>query len=349
MNVLVAIDSWKGCLTSREANEAVRRALLSVHPDSNVQCITVSDGGEGFLDAIEPTGKWTRISEEVLDPLLRPIQAQYLFDGETAVIEMAQACGLALLREEERNPLLASSYGTGQLIADAVRRGAHNIIIGLGGSATSDCGRGMLKALETLFPTLPHNGEGVSFTIATDVTNPLLGPSGAAHVFAPQKGATPQMVEELEARAQAFAQESARLHGRDLSEEPGAGAAGGLGYALMQYLGARRVSGVDFVLDKVLPHAKIKEASLIITGEGHADRQTLMGKLPMGILQRAQSYDIPVVLLAGQLSDRDTLLSSGFSQVLPVTPPDTPLAEALRPEVALRNINATIANATLPE
>lgn len=344
MSILVAIDSWKGCLASREVNEVVRNALLSVRPDAKVLCATVSDGGEGFLEAVEATGKWNRMSVEVLDPLLRPIQTQYLFCKDNAVIEMAQASGLALLREEERNPLVASSYGTGQLIAHAVRCGAHNIVVGLGGSATSDCGKGMLKALEEAFGTLDAL-RNVHFTVATDVTNPLTGALGAAHVFARQKGATPQMVEELESRAQCFARESALLLGHDLSEEPGAGAAGGLGYALMQYLNAQRVSGVDFVLDKALPHTTLQNVSLIITGEGHADRQTLMGKLPVGILRRAQSHDIPVVLIAGQVSDRDALLSAGFAQVLSVTPPDMPLSKALRPDVARRNITTCISKA----
>lgn len=344
MSILVAIDSWKGCLASREVNEVVRNALLSVRPDAKVLCATVSDGGEGFLDAVETTGKWERTSVEVLDPLLRPIQAQYLFYKDNAVIEMAQASGLALVREEERNPLAASSYGTGQLIAHAVRRGAHHIVVGLGGSATSDCGRGVLNALEEAFGTLDAL-RSVQFTIATDVTNPLLGPSGAAHIFAPQKGATPQMVEELESRAHFFAIESARLLGRDFSQKPGAGAAGGLGYALMQYFNAQRVSGVDFVLDKALHPTTLQNVSLIITGEGHADRQTLMGKLPVGILRRAKSHNIPVVLIAGQASDHEALLSAGFAQVLSATPPDMPLSEALRPDVARRNITTCISKA----
>jgi glycerate kinase len=204
-----------------------------------------------------------------------------------------------------------------------------------------------LNALEEAFGTLDAL-RSVQFTIATDVTNPLLGPSGAAHVFAPQKGATPQMVAELETRAQRFAQESAHLLGRDLSQEPGAGAAGGLGYALMQYLDAKRVSGVDFILDKALPHTTLHNVSFIITGEGHADRQTLMGKLPIGVLHRAKAHNIPVVLIAGQASDREALLSAGFAQVLSVTPTGMPLSEALRPEVARRNITTCITEANLP-
>lgn len=376
MNVIIAIDSLKGCLTSCQANEAAREAVWERWPDAEVVCLPVSDGGEGFLDAVaslvslhEGGGSWQRITVEVLDPLMRPIQADYLIslppgesEGGIAVIELAQASGLALLKPEERNPLIASSYGTGQLIADALRHRPREIVVGLGGSAISDCGRGMLEALPSSSFSLPK------FLIATDVTNPLLGPQGAAHTFARQKSApslSPQtlsaMVDELEARASAFASESARLLGHDCSREPGAGAAGGVGYALMQYLGAQRLSGIDYVLDLARFDDLLSTADLIITGEGHADRQTLMGKLPMGILRRAKSFtasrlrlpggtstpSVPnVILVAGQVSDSEALLSAGFSCILPITPPDMPLSEALRPEVARRNIQEAIKRAS---
>lgn len=342
--VLVAMDSMKGSLTSLQANEAVRAALLHRWPACEVRCLTVSDGGEGFLDAVEASGTWQRMALDVCDPLMRRVRAYYLINKEQAVIEMAQASGLCLLSAEERNPLTASTYGTGQLIADALRRGATHITVGLGGSATSDCGQGMLEALQPLFtPSL--GGWRGRFFIATDVTNPLLGQQGAAHTFARQKAApdmTPAeldaMVEELESRASAFAAESAARLGHDCSGEAGAGAAGGVGYALMQYLGAQRVSGIDFVLDMANFDNCLSDADLVITGEGHADRQTLMGKVPMGILRRAQSRGVPVVLLAGRVSDREALLEAGFAQVCAVTPSTMPLEQALRPEVAQRNI-----------
>lgn len=373
MNVLIAIDSWKGCLKSRDANEAACRGVLARWPDADVRSIEVSDGGEGFLEAISsvlsasPEGgtDWQRITVDVLDPLMRPIKADYLYrengmgrsfcppgDGGmgwqivpphggnrrgSAIIEMAQASGLTLLGAEERNPLVASSYGTGQLIADALRRGATDIVVGLGGSATSDCGRGMLEALKGL------RIENGGLRIATDVTNPLLGPDGATYVFAPQKGASRQMLPELEARAQAFAADSALLCGRDCSCEPGAGAAGGMGYALMQYFGARRVSGIDFLFDLAGFDDLLAKADLVVTGEGRADRQTLMGKVPMGVLRRAQVHGVPVVLVAGQVSDRDALLRAGFAQVLCVNPPESPIEECLRPEVATSRIGETMA------
>lgn len=337
-DVIIAIDSWKGCLTSSEANEAALRGVQTRFPNASIQCITVSDGGEGFLDAVEATDNYQRVTVNVFDPLMRPIRADYLICGNQAVIEMAQASGLHLLKPEERNPLVASSYGTGQLIADAISRGATDIIIGLGGSATSDCGRGMLNALNKA--RFPFFGEsGVRFTIATDVTNPLLGSQGATYVFALQKTSpslssksVTDLLKELEARSQEFASTNAQKHGYDCSNASGAGAAGGLGYAFMQYLGARRISGAEFVI-RNLPRGRV-----VITGEGRADSQTLMGKLPFIILQKAKSQGIPVILLAGQVNDREALLSAGFSQVLCVNPQDCPLEECMRPDVASARI-----------
>ena len=204
MKFVVAIDSLKGCLSSVEANAAVRKSLLRCHPDAEVVCIPVSDGGEGFLDALQPTGQWERITLSVCDPLMRPVVAAYLLSGHRAVIEMAQASGLQLLQEEERNPMTATTYGTGQLIADAVRRGAREIVVGLGGSATSDCGQGILQALYDAFGNLDALRD-IRFIIATDVENPLVGSQGAVYTFARQKGATEEMLPLLEARSRSFA------------------------------------------------------------------------------------------------------------------------------------------------
>ena len=397
MKVIIAIDSFKGCLNSQEANEAARLGVRKVWPDAEVVTVPVSDGGEGFLTAFQAafdathiapvtkghdhaaaardgfacTGElsdqraqnpadWDsgelrkkkseaqRIVLQVHDPLMRPVRACYLLKGETAVIEMAQASGLNLIGPSERNPLLTSSYGTGELVADAIGRGAKRIIVGLGGSATSDCGKGMLRALADFCDKghsdqkqpsgylLPFLGKEVSLVIATDVRNPLCGPQGAARMFAPQKGATPAMVELLEAQAVAFARESAQLLGYDRSQEPGAGAAGGLGYAFMQYLHADCRSGVQLLLDMLNFRRLAQDADLIITGEGSADRQTLMGKLPFGVLQ--QAGDVPVWLIAGRISHRDELLQAGFACVDCINPPDLPAEAALQKEVACQNI-----------
>ena len=258
---------------------------------------------------------------------------------------MAQASGLTLLAEHERNPLRASSYGTGQLIAHAVRQGARHIIVGLGGSATSDAGQGMLRALIDSFAPRGDWDDikelrAVRFTMASDVRNPLCGPQGAAHVFGAQKGATAEMMEQLDARARRFAQEAAARFGFDRSQDEGAGAAGGLGYALLQYLNAESRSGIDLLLEAAAFDRMAREADLIITGEGSADRQTLMGKLPMGILHHAQG--IPVCLIAGRVTDRNLLLQAGFTRVECINPPGIPLAEAMHPEVARHHICQTV-------
>ena len=337
MKVVVAIDSFKGCLTSTEANEAAAEGVRSACPDAEVVEIPVSDGGEGFLDACHAALGGALVEARVSDPLMRPIVARYLLRDDLAVIEMAQASGLMLLTKEERNPLVASSYGTGQLVTDAVRRGARHIVVGLGGSATSDAGMGMLDAIHQAHDIAL---EEVQFTIATDVRNPLCGENGAAYVFAPQKGATPEDVVALDERARRFAEDSARRFGYDRSEVAGAGAAGGLGYAFMQYLNASCKSGIEWLLEIVEFDCVAKDADLIITGEGSADRQTLMGKLPMGILQRAGN--VPVCLIGGRICDCEALLSAGFSKVLCINPDGIAPEEAMRREVTMRNIRNTV-------
>ena len=344
MKVIAAIDSFKGCLSSMEANKAAAEGIRSVCPDAEIVEVPVSDGGEGFLEAFHAAIGGQLIEVPVRDPLMRPISARYLLHGKEAVIEMAQASGLTLLSALERRPLLATSYGTGQLVADAVKRGARHVIVGLGGSATSDAGTGMLRALIDAFARRGRWDDiqelrTVRFTIASDVRNPLCGENGAAHVFAPQKGATTDDVLQLDARARTFADASARHFGFDRSLEPGAGAAGGLGYAFMQYMDADCRPGILLLLDTIRFGEIVKDADLVITGEGSADRQTLMGKLPMGILQ--QSHGIPVSLIAGRIADRSELLQAGFARVECINPDGLSLEEAMRKEVAIRNIHAT--------
>lgn len=345
MKVIVSIDSFKGCLTSKEANQAATEGIKSICPNAEVIQVPVSDGGEGFTEAFHAAIGGELVEITVRDPLMRPVSAKYLLKDKLAVIEIAQASGLTLLTKEERNPMVATSYGTGQLVADAVRRGAEHIIVGLGGSATSDAGIGMLRALIENFA---KHGEWddieelkhVRFTIASDVKNPLCGENGAAHVFAPQKGATPKMVLQLDKKARKFADVSAKHFGYDRSETEGAGAAGGLGYAFLQYMNADCKPGIELLLDTIKFREIVKDADLVITGEGSADRQTLMGKLPMGILQ--QSGDVPVCLIAGRISDKEELLKAGFAHVECINPEGITLEEAMRKEVATRNISDTV-------
>ena len=347
-------------MTSVEANGAAAEGIKELHPDAEIVQVPVSDGGEGFLEAIHAAigGKVQEVI--VRDPLMRPITAKYLLQGEEAFIEIAQASGLTLLTPEERNPMVATSYGTGQLVADAIRRGAKYIIVGLGGSATSDAGIGMLRALIESLPPAPSKRGGVhgwddvtgikdvTFTIATDVKNPLCGENGAAYIFAPQKGATPDMARQLDERARKFAEVSAKHFGYDRSAMAGAGAAGGLGYAFLQYMGAECCPGIELLLDTIHFSEIVKDADLVITGEGSADRQTLMGKLPMGILKQtggvhsAGSAQVPVCLIAGKVSDKEQLLQAGFTHVECINPLGITLEEAMRKEVAVQHIKETV-------
>ena len=323
-------------MTSVEANRAAAEGIRCVCPDGEIVQVPVSDGGEGFLEAFHAAIGGDLQEVMVRDPLMRPITAKYLLHGDEAVIEIAQASGLTLLTPEERNPMVATSYGTGQLVADAIRRGAKHIIVGLGGSATSDAGIGMLEAIHNS-QCIMHN---VRFTIATDVKNPLCGEHGAAHVFGPQKGATPDMVRQLDERARKFAEVSAKHFGYDRSEMVGAGAAGGLGYAFLQYMDAECMPGIELLLDTIHFSEIVKDADLVITGEGSADRQTLMGKLPMGILK--QSGGVPVCLIAGRISDKQQLMKAGFARVECINPPDITLEEAMRKEVAIQHVKDTV-------
>ena len=352
--IILAIDSFKGCLTSAEANQAAAMGIIDKIPDAEVVQMPVSDGGEGFLEAYQAAigGSpshldYTRRSSDgckmvevnVNDPLMRPIVAQYLIKDDTAVIEIAKASGLMLLKAEERNPMVATSYGTGQLVVDAVRRGCKHIIVGLGGSATSDCGMGMLEAIRHSQCIIHHD---VRFTIATDVTNPLCGKNGAAYVFGPQKGATPEIVEALDARARHFSEASAKHLGRDCQNMAGAGAAGGLGYAFLQYLHAECRSGIDLLLNTIHFDNLLQGAHLVITGEGAADRQTLMGKLPFGILQRAKKQQVPVMLIAGRTADEQLLQDAGFTRIACINPPRLPIEIAMQAETAKENIRRIV-------
>jgi glycerate kinase len=378
--IIVAIDSFKGCLTSAEANQAASEGIIDKMPEAQIVQVPVSDGGEGFMEAFQAAMGGSIVEVNVKDPLMRTIVAQYLMQGDTAVIEIAKASGLTLLSPEERNPMVATSYGTGQLVVDAVRKGCKHIIVGLGGSATSDCGIGMLRAIIDSLTSgracsrsaiesssdcsrsiaAFARGESwddvrelddVRFTIATDVTNPLCGENGAAFVFGPQKFAqpkatTPEMVEALDARAKRFAEASAKHLGRDCQNKPGAGAAGGLGYAFLQYMNADCRSGIDLLLDTIHFDDLLQDTNLVITGEGSADRQTLMGKLPYGILQRAQKHDVPVMLIAGRIADEQLLLDAGFSRVACINPPGLPLEIALQPATAKANIKRMVMELT---
>ena len=352
--IIIACDSYKGCLTSREVNEAIASGVKewnaedassgieNVDSDAafpEIICLEMSDGGEGMLDAFLSAMKGERVSIHAHDALMRWIEAEYGIVNDTAIIEIAQAAGLALIEPEQRNPMKATSWGVGEMIMNAYRRGVRHFIVGLGGSATSDCGIGMLKAMGDDWKKIRQE---CTFILASDVINPLCGENGAAHVFAPQKGADAEMVEMLDARARKFAEVSAKHFGYDRSEVPGAGAAGGLGYAFLQYFGAEVSAGAELLLREIGFDEMIRDADLVITGEGHSDRQTLMGKLPQRILEHVlknkATTDQQIWLVSGGVSEKQALLDAGFDQVLAVSPQNMDLEEAMNPEIAKRNI-----------
>ena len=383
--IVIACDSYKGCLTSKEVNEAlgkvkseelkigdreeVNRSVKNSFADAaDIVTLEMSDGGDGMLDAFLSAMGGERVAMHAHDALMRWIDAEYgvviltsncLFQNKeeipVAIIEIAQTAGLALIEPEQRNPMKATSWGVGEQILHAYRRGIRHFIVGLGGSATSDCGIGMLKTMGDDWKKIRKE---CSFVLASDVTNPLCGPNGAAHVFAPQKGANAKMVEMLDSKARKFAEVSKKHFAKeldeahssqdmivDVSEMPGAGAAGGLGYAFLQYFHAEFHSGADLLLDAVGFEHLVADAKLVITGEGHSDKQTLMGKMPQKILERAKNANgaIPVWLISGGISDKEALLSAGFDKVIAVTPEDMPLEEAMKPETA-KELLINIAN-----
>lgn len=323
----------------------------------------MADGGEGTVEALVSSlhGQW--VEAEVLDPLMRPVHARYglVDNGRTAVIEMASASGLPLLKEDERNPLKTSSYGTGQLIADALARGCRKLLVGIGGSATNDAGTGMLSALGSRFFDIDGNLlhgcgeslekiasidsshklpslESVEITVACDVSNPFCGPSGAAFVFAPQKGADGAMVVQLDNGLCHFAQVIHSYNQIDVTEMPGAGAAGGLGGAFSAFLNARLCRGVEWVLDAIHFDELLKEFDLVVTGEGCIDHQTLMGKTPYGILQAASRQGIPTIAIGGSVDWCEELEESGFSSILSINEEGLPLDVAMRPEIAKEHV-----------
>ena len=279
---------------------------------------------------------------------------------------MARASGLPLVPLEKRNPLVTTTFGVGELIKDAISKGCTKFIVGIGGSATNDAGLGMLQALGFRFSDKEGKEVGTGrgevlikvayidstfvhpalnscrFTVACDVQNLFYGPEGAAYVFAPQKGADREMVEALDAGLQNFAEVIRHTTGKDISHHPGAGAAGGRGGSLLAFLNAELKPGIQLMLEALDFSNKIKSADLIITGEGKADRQTLMGKVPSGILAEARKQNIPVILLAGNIEDSDELQQAGFEGVFSVNPPFISLEEAMRPEVARKNIQQTV-------
>ncbi len=342
--VVAAFDSFKGSLSAREACEACVQGIGRVLPHAAVVQLPLSDGGEGLVECVCRLLPSRPVAVEVHGPLMEPVTAEYAvsMDGRTAYMEMAAASGLTLVPVERRDVMRATTYGVGEMMADAVSRGCTEIVMGIGGSATCDGGRGMIEALGDS----RRLASRCRVTVACDVDNPLYGERGAACIFAPQKGASPEQVRALDARLRDFARatERAGLATPLLALHPGAGAAGGLGYALMAYLNADLRSGIDIMLELAHFDDAIRDADLVITGEGRSDAQTLMGKVPYGVLARCRREGVKAWLLSGAVDDTEGQLSTAFDLVAGINDADPrPLAVLMLPEVARHNLAATVA------
>ena len=365
--IVLAIDSFKGCLSSKEIEQCIAEEIHRILPSCQTVCIPIADGGEGMLDTLIEATQGTFVSTQAHDPLMRirPTRYGILGDQRTAVIEMAEINGLTTLSPIERNPMKTSTYGTGELIKDALEKGFRRFIIGIGGSATNDAGMGMMQALGAhlydkqgneleqggkimeqiahidlnhLHPALKE----ATFIVACDVQNPFCGPQGAAYVFARQKGASEEQIRQLDEGMRHLALLIERDFSYNINKVKGAGAAGGLGGAFATFLQAHLQSGIDLLLDTVDFDRKITNANWIITGEGKADRQTAEGKVPAGVLKRAKKANIPVMLIAGKVEDKACLQQMGFARIVKISPDNLPLEEAMRPEVTRENIRRAI-------
>ncbi|MCI2081777.1 MAG: glycerate kinase [Bacteroidales bacterium] len=366
MKIVIASDSFKGSLSSGEVADNAAEGIRSVMPDCDIIKVNVADGGEGTVSALIGTLGGKTVETEVCDPFMRPLMACYgiLGNGHTAVIEMSAASGLPLLSPGEYDPLKASTFGTGQLIMDAISRGCDRFFIGIGGSATNDGGTGMLSALGFRFTDnggnmLEGNGESLEsisgvdasgvadsvleseFTVACDVDTPFCGPGGAAFIFAPQKGADQETVIRLDNGMRSFSEVIKSATGTDVKDLPGAGAAGGLGGAFKAFLKSTLRPGADMILDAMDFDSIISGSDLVITGEGRIDGQTAMGKIPIVVLKHAKKQHIPVVAICGSISD-EAKESGEFAAVFPIAPESIDLREAMEPETAAANVRHTV-------
>lgn len=368
MKVVIAIDSLKGSLSSMEAGTAIKDGILVAKPDAEVIVKPLADGGEGTTDALIEGMNGERIDLTVTGPMHTPVDAYYgyLKDTNTAVMEMASAAGITLVPDSEKNPLLATSYGVGEMINDAIQRGCRNFIIGIGGSVTNDGGIGMLKALGVRF--LDENGEDAGeggqalakvaridvsgmnpllkechIQVACDVNNPLCGENGSTYVYGPQKGVTEDMKKTLDEAMVHFARVTSETLENDYMNTPGAGAAGGLGYAFLAYTGAALTPGIELILDAVGLEEELSGADVVVTGEGRLDFQTAMGKAPVGVARLAKKYNAKVIAFAGSVTKEATACNKeGIDAFFPILRSVCTLAEAMDPVAARNNMTATV-------
>lgn len=368
MNVVIAIDSFKGSLTSVEAGKSAADGIKKVHPDAEIVVCPLADGGEGTVEALTTGcgGIFTEIT--VTGPLGKPVSCRYgiLEESQTAIIEMSGAAGITLISAKERNPLATTTYGVGEVIRDAVGRGCRHFIVGIGGSATNDGGIGMLQALG--FGFLDKNGRQIrfgasgladlctitddnvlpelsecTFRVACDVTNPLCGEHGCSAVFGPQKGATPTMIDQMDHWLSGYAALAGKKYPKTDPCHAGAGAAGGLGFAFLTFLNATLESGIQIVLDETHLSDHIKKADIVITGEGCLDGQTVMGKAPIGVAGIAKSFGKPVIAFSGCVTkEAYTCNAAGIDAFFPIQRGAVSLADAMNKKNAAENLCDTV-------
>ena len=363
MNITIAIDSFKGSLSSMEAGQAVAEGIRRVMPSAEIRIRPLADGGEGTTEALTAGLGGELKSLTVTGPLGRPVTASYglIRERKMAVLEMASAAGLTLISQEERNPLEATTYGVGEMIRDAIGEGCRHFLVGIGGSATNDVGTCMLSALGFQFldsegQPIPLGAKGLenlaristenarpelsqcSFHIACDVTNPLCGENGCSAVYGPQKGADPEMIRQMDQWMERYGDLAARTFPAADKEAPGAGAAGGLGFAFLTFLNGSLESGVGMVLKEINLKDDIRDADLVITGEGRLDAQTVMGKAPIGVAHLAKEYGKPVIAFSGAVTREAGLCNQhGIDAFFPIMRGVVSLQEALDPGEARIN------------
>ena len=366
MKIVISMDSFKESLTSLQAGNAVRRGILSVMPDVEALVLPLADGGEGTIDALVAALGGKTTTARVIGPLGKPVDAVYgIIEGRgLAIIEIVQAAGLHLLDTSERNPMNTTTFGVGELILDALDRGCREFIVGLGGSATNDAGIGMLSALGFRFNDSAGRLVGVfgrdvgkihdidisqaderlkscRFSLACDVNNPLCGKNGASAVFGPQKGITPLLIDELDGALLQFSRLTAECVRKDLSWEPGAGAAGGLGFGFLAYLNASVRRGIEVVMEAVGLEAAVTDADFVITGEGKLDSQTVMGKAPHGVAKLAKKHGAAVIAFSGCASESAIVCNShGIDAYFPILSMPLTLEEAISVRTAEQTLES---------
>lgn len=371
MNIVIAIDSLKGSLTSLEAGKAIETGIKKVYSEAVTKVLPLADGGEGTVEALTLGMGGKLQSIEVTGPLGNKILAQYgiLSDGKTAIVEMAAAAGITLVPDNKRNPLYTTTYGVGEILLDAMHKGCRHFIIGIGGSATNDGGVGMLQALgydmlDADGKPVPFGAAGLkvlcriddsrvtpelkecSFRIACDVTNPLCGEKGCSAIYGPQKGASPEDIALMDKWMGDYARISREKYSHADANAPGAGAAGGMGFAFLTFTNATLESGIEIVLAETKLEDHISKADLIITGEGRLDGQTVMGKAPVGVARIAKKYNKPVIAFAGCVTpDARACNEHGIDAFFPILRGVVSLSEAMEAENARQNMIDTVEQA----